>query len=153
MKNVYTAIVPFFLSVSLLPLHGCTKAIYVPVERVVTQTITERDTTVLVRIERDTVRVSSDRDTVVRAETNVAEAEARYQKGMLSLRLNNKNVDLPAQTKVKIIKVTETVPEPYPVEKPMPYVPKFYTTVYIISLIIVFVWVVHVIIKAKKWIG
>lgn len=118
-----------------------------------TQTVTERDTTVLVRIERDTVRVSSDRDTVVRAETNVAEAEARYQKGMLSLRLNNKNVDLPAQVKVRTIRITEKIPEPYPVEKPTPYVPKFYTTAYIISLIIVFIWVVRVIIKAKKWIG
>lgn len=132
------------LGVSLLLLYGCTKAIYVPVERVVTKTVEKRDTIVLAKIERDTVRVVTHVDTVARAETYVAEAEASYSQGVLSLTLNNKNVEIPVEIDKEIVTVEVEVPTPYPVEIPKPYTPKVYTFAFIISIIIVTFWVVRV---------
>lgn len=132
------------LGVSLLLLYGCTKAIYVPVERVVTKTVEKRDTIVLAKIERDTVRVVTHIDTVARAETNVAEAEASYSQGVLSLTLNNKNKHIPIKVEREIVTEVVEIPKPFPVETPKPYTPKFYTFTFIISLIIVLIWVVRV---------
>ena len=59
---------------------GCTKTVYVPVEKTTTVVKTERDTIVEVRLEKEVVHTKT-RDTVVTAETRYAEAVARWAGG------------------------------------------------------------------------
>lgn len=149
MKKIFRHSFVIVLGVVLLTLHGCTKAIYVPVERTVTETVELRDTVIDVHISRDTIYVESSRDTVVTAETSIAEARAEYKLGVLSLRLNNKNVNLPAKIPYKI--VTVEIPEIVEVEVEKPYVPKFYKTCYAIALAIIGLFGLRLLLK--KWIG
>lgn len=137
------------LGVALLTLHGCTKKVYVPVERTVTETVELRDTIIDLCISRDTIYVETSRDTVVFAETSVAEAEARYVDGSLSLKLNNKQVKVPA----KVTEKTRTIktPEIVEVEVEKPYVPKFYKTCFAIAIAIIAFFGLRLFVK--KWIG
>lgn len=96
---------------------ACTKTVYVPVETVRTVTKTERDTVVQVKIERESVFVKT-RDTIARAETCVAEAEARVSDGQLALDLRNKGTPVDVKTKVEIIHTIDSIPYvvPTPIE-------------------------------------
>lgn len=96
---------------------ACTKTVYVPVETVRTVTKTERDTVVQVKIERESVFVRT-RDTIARAETSVAEAEARVSDGKLALDLRNKDDPVDVKTKVEIIHTIDSIPYvvPTPIE-------------------------------------
>lgn len=109
---------------------GCTKTVYVPVEKTTTVVKTERDTIVEVRLEKEVVHTKT-RDTVVTAETKYAEAVARWAGGedeRLSLDLWNKDVKVPVETKVVEVVIRDSVP--YPVEVPVKvrerYVPWYY---------------------------
>lgn len=96
---------------------ACTKTVYVPVETVRTVTKTERDTVVQVKIERESVFVKT-RDTIARAETSVAEAEARVSDGQLALDLRNKGAPIDVKTKVELIHTIDSIPYvvPTPIE-------------------------------------
>lgn len=96
---------------------ACTKTVYVPVETVRTVTKTERDTVVQVKIKRESVFVRT-RDTIARAETSVAEAEARVSGGQLALDLRNKDTTIAAETKVVVINTVDSIPYvvPTPIE-------------------------------------
>lgn len=96
---------------------ACTKTVYVPVETVRTVTKTERDTVVQVKIERESVFVRT-RDTIARAETSIAEAEARVSGGQLALDLRNKDTTIAAETKVVVINTVDSIPYvvPTPIE-------------------------------------
>lgn len=102
---------------------ACTKTVYVPVETVRTVIKTERDTVVQVKIERESVFVRT-RDTIARAETSIAEAEARVSAGQLALNLRNKDTTIVAETKVEIIHTIDSIPYvvPTPVEVKTRYV-------------------------------
>lgn len=102
---------------------ACTKTVYVPVETVRTVTKTERDTVVQVKIERESVFVRT-RDTIARAETSIAEAEARVSGGQLALDLRNKDTTVAAETKVVVINTVDSIPYvvPTPVEVKVRYV-------------------------------
>lgn len=103
---------------------ACTKTVYVPVETVRTVTKTERDTVVQVKIKRESVFVRT-RDTIARAETSVAEAEARVSGGQLALDLRNKDTTIAAETKVVVINTVDSIPYavPTPIEVKVRYVP------------------------------
>ena len=96
---------------------ACTKTVYVPVETVRTVTKTERDTVVQVKIKRESVFVRT-RDTIARAETSIAEAEARVSGGQLALDLRNKDTTIAAETKVVVINTVDSIPYavPTPIE-------------------------------------
>ena len=149
MKKVFRHSFVIVLGVVSLTLHGCTKAIYVPVERTVTETVELRDTVIDVHISHDTIYVESSRDTVVTAETSIAEARAEYKTGVLSLRLNNKSVNLPAKIPYKI--VTVEIPEIVEVEVEKPYVPEVYKTCYAFALAVIGYFGLRLLLK--KWIG
>lgn len=102
---------------------ACTKTVYVPVETVRTVTKTERDTVVQVKIKRESVFVRT-RDTIARAETSVAEAEARVSGGQLALDLRNKDTTIAAETKVVVINTVDSIPYvvPTPFEVKVRYV-------------------------------
>ena len=102
---------------------ACTKTVYVPVETVRTVTKTERDTVVQVRIERESVFVKT-RDTIARAETSLAEAEARVSAGQLALDLRNKDTTVAAETKIVVINTVDSIPYavPTPIEVKERYV-------------------------------
>lgn len=102
---------------------ACTKTVYVPVETVRTVTKTERDTVVQVKIERESVFVIT-RDTIARAETSVAEAEARVSGGQLALDLRNKDAPVDVKTKIEIIHTIDSIPYvvPTPIEVKVRYV-------------------------------
>ncbi len=102
---------------------ACTKTVYVPVETVRTVTKTERDTVVQVKIKRESVFVRT-RDTIARAETSVAEAEARVSGGQLALDLRNKDTTIAAETKVVVINTVDSIPYavPTPIEVKVRYV-------------------------------
>lgn len=102
---------------------ACTKTVYVPVETVRTVTKTERDTVVQVKIKRESVFVRT-RDTIARAETSVAEAEARVSAGQLALDLRNKDTTIAAETKVVVINTVDSIPYvvPTPIEVKVRYV-------------------------------
>lgn len=98
-------------------LVSCTKTVYVPVERVTTVTVTERDTVVEVLLERELVNVKT-QDTVAFAETQYSEATAVWQgeTATLSLRMENKKFKIPTRTKYIERLIVDSVPAPYPVE-------------------------------------
>lgn len=102
---------------------ACTKTVYVPVETVRTVTKTERDTVVQVKIKRESVFVRT-RDTIARAETSTAEAEARVSAGLLALDLRNKDTTIAAETKVVVINTVDSIPYvvPTPIEVKVRYV-------------------------------
>lgn len=95
---------------------SCTKMVYVPVETVRTVKEVERDTVFAVKIVRDSMIVLT-RDTIARAETNVAEAKAVVSAGQLALNIRNKDVRLPVPVKIKTVFITDSIP--YPVEVPV----------------------------------
>lgn len=102
-----------------LCLTSCTKTVYVPVERTRTVTVTERDTVVDVRLEKEVIRVKT-RDTIAHAETRYAFASARWsaEREQLALNLENKQVSIPVETKyIETVKVDSI---PFPVEVPVP---------------------------------
>lgn len=102
-----------------LCLTSCTKTVYVPVERTRTVTVTERDTVVDVRLEKEVIRVKT-RDTIAHAETRYAFASARWsaEREQLALNLKNKQVSIPVETKyIETVKVDSI---PFPVEVPVP---------------------------------
>lgn len=102
-----------------LCLTSCTKTVYVPVERTRTVTVTERDTIVDVRLEKEVVRAVT-RDTIAHAATRYAIASARWsgEREQLALVLENKQVSIPVET--KYIEVVQKDSIPYPVEVPVP---------------------------------
>lgn len=95
---------------------SCTKMVYVPTETVRTVKEVERDTVFAVKIVRDSMIVLT-RDTIARAETNVAEAKAVVSAGQLALNIRNKDVNLPVPVKIKTVFITDSIP--YPVEVPV----------------------------------
>lgn len=95
---------------------SCTKLVYVPVETVRTVKEVEHDTIVEVKLVRDSMVVLT-RDTIARAETNVAEAKAVVSAGQLALNIRNKDVNLPVPAKIKTVFITDSIP--YPVEVPV----------------------------------
>lgn len=94
-------------------LVACTKTIYVPVERVRTVTNTERDTIIKIKPVKEMVYVVT-RDTIARAKTSYAEAEASLTSGQLALNLQNLDVEIPVETKILETFIRDSVP--YPVE-------------------------------------
>ena len=94
-------------------LVACTKTVYVPVERVRTVTNTERDTIIKIKPVKEMVYVVT-RDTIARAKTSYAEAEASLTSGQLALSLQNLDVEIPVETKVLETFIRDSVP--YPVE-------------------------------------
>lgn len=131
-RTIDISMVALRRSLTLLVLFaaGCTKTVYVPVEKTTTVVKTERDTIVEVRLEKEVVHTKT-RDTVVTAETKYAEAVARWAGGedeRLSLDLWNKDVKVPVETKVVEVVIRDSVP--YPVEVPVKvrerYVPWYY---------------------------
>lgn len=94
-------------------LVACTKTVYVPVERVRTVTNTERDTIIKIKPVKEMVYVVT-RDTIARAKTSYAEAEASLTSGQLALNLQNLDVEIPVETKVLETFIRDSVP--YPVE-------------------------------------
>lgn len=94
-------------------LVACTKTVYVPVERVRTVTNTERDTIIKIKPVKEMVYVVT-RDTIARARTSYAEAEASLTSGQLALNLQNLDVEIPVETKVLETFIRDSVP--YPVE-------------------------------------
>lgn len=99
-------------------LCACARRVYVPAEHVITITKTEHDTVIQVRIERETVSVAT-RDTIALAETKYAEAVAVWsgQQAQLALTLQNKDVEIPVET--KYIETIRRDSIPYPVEVPV----------------------------------
>lgn len=95
---------------------SCTKLVYVPVETVRTVKEVERDTVFAVKIVRDSMVVLT-RDTIARAETNVAEAKAVVSAGQLALNIRNKDVNMSVPAKIKTVFITDSIP--YPVEVPV----------------------------------
>lgn len=106
MKTVIAVLTAFILV-------ACTKTIYVPVERVRTVTNTERDTIIKIKPVKEMVYVVT-RDTIARAKTSYAEAEASLTSGQLALNLQNLDVEIPVETKVLETFIRDSVP--YPVE-------------------------------------
>lgn len=94
-------------------LVACTKTVYVPVERVRTVTNTERDTIIKIKPVKEMVYVVT-RDTIARAKTSYAEAEASLTSGQLALNLQNLDVEIPVETKILETFIRDSVP--YPVE-------------------------------------
>ena len=94
-------------------LVACTKTVYVPVDRVRTVTNTERDTIIKIKPVKEMVYVVT-RDTIARARTSYAEAEASLTSGQLALNLQNLDVEIPVETKVLETFIRDSVP--YPVE-------------------------------------
>lgn len=111
---IRVAIIALFLC-----LTSCTKTVYVPVEHTKTVTVTERDTVVDVKLEKEVVRVKT-RDTIAHAQTRYAIAQARWsgEHEQLALNLENKQVSIPVETKYVERFVTDSIP--YPVEVPVP---------------------------------
>lgn len=101
--------------VSVISFYGCTHKVYVPVERITETTVELRDTTVLVKIEKEHVRVTTP-DTTAVAETSVARATATVSNGALSLELENKDVGIPTNVATTVRTITMNNPVPYPVE-------------------------------------
>lgn len=104
--------------VLLLLTNGCTKKVYVPIEKTVT--ITQRDTIVKVRIEHEYKVDTVGRDTTSVLETKYAVSTAKYdsKKGKLDHILENKSTDsIPIKIIVKEKVVKE--PQPYSVEVPV----------------------------------
>lgn len=106
MKAAIAILITFFIV-------ACTKTVYVPVERVRTVTNTERDTIIKIKPVKEMVYVVT-RDTIARAKTSYAEAEASLTSGQLSLNLQNLDVEIPVETKVLETFIRDSVP--YPVE-------------------------------------
>lgn len=105
--------------VLFLCLTSCTKTVYVPVERTRTVTVTEHDTVVNVKLEKEVIRVKT-RDTIAHAETRYAFASARWnaEREQLALNLENKQVSIPVETKyIELVRVDSI---PFPVEVPVP---------------------------------
>ena len=94
-------------------LVACTKTVYVPVDRVRTVTNTERDTIIKIKPVKEMVYVVT-RDTIARARTSYAEAEASLTSGQLALNLQNLDVEIPVETKILETFIRDSVP--YPVE-------------------------------------
>lgn len=106
MKAVIAILITFILV-------ACTKTVYVPVERVRTVTNTERDTIIKIKPVKEMVYVAT-RDTIARARTSYAEAEASLTSGQLALNLQNLDVEIPVETKILETFIRDSVP--YPVE-------------------------------------
>ena len=106
MKAAIAILITFFIV-------ACTKMIYVPVERVRTVTNTERDTIIKIKPVKEMVYVVT-RDTIARARTSYAEAEASLTSGQLALNLQNLDVEIPVETKILETFIRDSVP--YPVE-------------------------------------
>lgn len=106
MKAAIAILITFFIV-------ACTKTIYAPVERVRTVTNTERDTIIKIKPVKEMVYVVT-RDTIARARTSYAEAEASLTSGQLVLNLQNLDVEIPVETKVLETFIRDSVP--YPVE-------------------------------------
>ena len=104
MKAAIAILITFFIV-------ACTKTVYVPVERVRTVTNTERDTIIKIKPVKEMVYVVT-RDTIARARTSYAEAEATS--GQLALNLQNLDVEIPVETKILETFIRDSVP--YPVE-------------------------------------
>lgn len=105
--RTFIAVLTAFLFVA------CTKTVYVPVERVRTVTNTERDTIIKIKPVKEMVYVVT-RDTIARARTSYAEAEASLTSGQLALNLQNLDVEIPVETKILETFIRDSVP--YPVE-------------------------------------
>lgn len=105
--RTFIAVLTAFLFVA------CTKTVYVPVDRVRTVTNTERDTIIKIKPVKEMVYVVT-RDTIARARTSYAEAEASLTSGQLALNLQNLDVEIPVETKILETFIRDSVP--YPVE-------------------------------------
>lgn len=105
--RTFIAVLTAFLFVA------CTKTVYVPVERIRTMTNTERDTIIKIKPVKEMVYVVT-RDTIARAKTSYAEAEASLTSGQLALNLQNLDVEIPVETKILETFIRDSVP--YPVE-------------------------------------
>ena len=103
----------FIAVLTAIILVACTKTVYVPVERVRTVTNTERDTIIKIKPVKEMVYVVT-RDTIARARTSYAEAEASLTSGQLALNLQNLDVEIPVETKILETFIRDSVP--YPVE-------------------------------------
>lgn len=109
MKAAIAILITFFIV-------ACTKTIYVPVERVRTVTNTERDTIIKIKPVKEMVYVVT-RDTIARAKTSYAEAEASLTSGQLALNLQNLDVEIPVETKILETFIRDSVPYPVKVTK------------------------------------
>jgi hypothetical protein len=76
-------------------------------------TNTERDTIIKIKPVKEMVYVVT-RDTIARAKTSYAEAEASLTSGQLALNLQNLDVEIPVETKILETFIRDSVP--YPVE-------------------------------------
>lgn len=113
---IYTTMrVPVYLALVFMCL-SCTKTVYVPVEKIRTVKEVEHDTIVAVKLVRDSMVVLT-RDTIARAETNVAEAKAVVSAGQLALNIWNKEGEIPVEVKTRTVFITDSIP--YPVEVPV----------------------------------
>lgn len=101
----------------ILTFFGCTKTVYVPSERKITQVVETRDTVVEVKLPREETTVFVPIDTVAYAETLYAEATARVKTGKLHLSLSNKVSSIKTTSKTVYKTVIDSVP--YPVEVPV----------------------------------
>lgn len=134
--------------------HGCTKKVYVPVEKTTTVTVTKRDTIVSVRLDKEIVRVTSTKDTAAYAETKYAEAKALWcgDSETLSLYLRNKTSDIPVKVEYVEVNRIDSVPVPYPVEKvvELQYV-AWYDKVGRVCLILLMCVIAFFILRSKLW--
>jgi hypothetical protein len=111
------------ISIMILPvfllLAGCTKTVYVPVDRTTTVTKTVRDTVVDYRIEqiRDSVTIPA-KDSISYLSNRYAYTYARVSDGKLSHSLATW-ADSVISVRVNTVYVerTDSVPKPYPVER------------------------------------
>lgn len=101
----------------ILTFFGCTKTVYVPSERKITQVVETRDTVVEVKLPREETTVFVPIDTVAYAETLYAKATARVKTGKLHLSLSNKVSSIKTASKTVYKTVIDSVP--YPVEVPV----------------------------------
>ena len=85
---------------------------YVPVERIIRETLTVRDTRVQVRIvqTRDSVTVSLDRDTASYLENTYAFSRAEVSGGTLTHVLGSRNADIAVKTQYVERLRTDSVP-------------------------------------------
>lgn len=107
----------FFVGLfSTLTLFGCTKTVYVPVERERDTIAESRDTLIHTPIPFESSHVETD-DTTTTAETSFAIATASVSNdGTLTLDLQNKDAFVPVMSKVHYVLTTVTTPMIQPVE-------------------------------------
>lgn len=103
--------------IGIFILFSCSKKIYVPVEKIITEKEVVRDTVIHTTIEKEYVKnVTPDTTSTVETKYSISTATYHGDTGILEHDIQNKQDSIPVEVKYIEKEVEKKVPEPYPVE-------------------------------------